>query len=64
MVKQQKHEKTLTFYANKTVETLQLCKYSGDFDDKWTSLKRLIFLTLTLRYFFLGKFVLKGVIYL
>ena len=34
----------------------------GDFDDKWTSLKALIFLTLTLRYFF-GKVVLKGVIY-
>jgi hypothetical protein len=24
----------------------------GDFDDKWTSLKPLIFLTLTVRYFF------------
>ncbi len=35
----------------------------GDFDDKWTSLKALIFLTLTLRYFF-GEVVLKGVIVL
>jgi len=47
-----KTRKSLTFYANNTVGTLYLCEYSGDFDDKWTSLKPLIFLTLTLCYFF------------
>jgi hypothetical protein len=51
MVKQQKHKKTLTFYANKSVDGLYLGKYQGNEGPQDTELIPITFLTLTLRYF-------------